>query len=339
MAQGRRALLCAAVPVAEIVFFELWRGPEPGRAGSFVMGVLFAALAFYGMWIGLRPPESEHRDAPSSFLGYDDYRFLWLAVGVSAAAIGAYLFDAPAGGRSGGSWLGYTLGSVSFGAMIWLMWFGIRKRSYTSRGAPLRAWLSAHVYLGLALLVLMPLHSAFQFGWNMHLLAMGLAALAIVTGIAGINFYSRIPTAVTRNRPGQKLEGLLQQIADIDARCFIAAKVLPDSYVESVKLAIEQTRIGGGIVSQLMGYRPGATADAIEEFTKLIRTQPLAGEAADRRQEIAELFAVKERLLRRVGRDIRLRGLMDLWLLVHVPVAFASVSAVAVHIFVVFYYR
>ncbi len=339
MAQGRRALLCAAIPLAEIFFYGLWRGPMPGRAGSFGMGVLLTTVGVYGTWRGLRPAEVEQRDAPTSFLSYDRFRFTWLAVGVTAAAIGAYLFDAPPGGRSGGSWLGYMLGTVCFAAMVWLMWFGIRKRSYTSRGAPLRAWLSGHVYLGLALLIIMPLHSAFQFGWNIHMLAMALAIFAILTGLAGLSFYTRVPSIMTRNRPGQKLEGLLQQIADIDERCSMAAKVLPDSYVNSVKLSIEQTRIGGGIRAQLLGHRKGATAEALKQFGELIRSEPLRGEAADRRQELVELLAVKERLLRRVGQDVRLKALLDMWLLIHVPVAFGSVFAAAVHIFVVFYYR
>src|SRR5437867_3778715 len=90
------------------------------------------------------------------------------------------------------------------------------RRIAVGLGAPLRAWLSAHVYLGLALLVVMPLHSAFELGWNIHTLALALATLTIATGIAGLGFYTQVPTPMTRNRPGQKLAGLLEQIADLD---------------------------------------------------------------------------------------------------------------------------
>ncbi len=330
LAEGRRALVCAAIPLAEIVGFELWRGPAPGRVGSFVAGVLVTLIGVSGLWVGLRSAGEEKHVAPSGFLSYDRFRFMWLAIGVSAAAVGAYLFDAPPGGRSGGSWLGYTLGTLSFVAIIWLMWFGIRKRSYASRGAPLRAWLSGHVYLGLALLITMPLHSAFQFGWNIHTLSMALAGVAIVTGIAGLSFYTRVPSLMTRNRPGQKIEGLMQQIADIDARCRIAANFLPDSYAKAVEHAIENTHIGGGPAAQLRGFREPAID---------IGSEPLSGERADRRQQLVELLAVKARILRRIARDVRLKALLDVWLLVHVPIAFAAVFAVAIHVFVIFYYR
>ncbi len=337
-AQLRRGALCVAIALAEMAGFELWRGPLPDRGDSFSVGVLANLLGFAGIWIGLRPAIPQEIVAPSSFLAYDSYRFLWLALGLSAVAIGAYLLDAPPGGRSGGSWLGYTLGTLAFTAMLWLMWFGVRKRSYASRGAPLRAWLSAHVYLGLALIVVMPLHSAFQFGWNVHTLALVLAALAIATGIAGIAFYSQVPTPMTRNRPGEKLDSLLEQVAGLDARCRAAAAALPDAYARAVESSIANTRIGGGLHTLLRGDRGSATRDAIDRI-KGESSEMLLHADRERHLLVIEMLMLKERLLRRIARDLRYKALLDLWLLLHVPLAFAAVAAVVVHVFVVFYYR
>lgn len=338
MGNLRRGGICAAIALVEVIGFALWRGPVPGRGASFAIGLLANGLGLAGIWIGLRPAAIAARgEAPESFLAYDRYRFVWLALGLSAVAIGAYLFDAPPGGRSGGSWLGYTLGTIAFAAMLWLMWFGVRKRSYDSRGAPLAGWLSAHVYLGLALLVVMPLHSAFELGWNVHTLALVLASLAIATGISGLFFYTRIPTPMTRNRPGQKLAGLLEQVADLDARCRTAAAGLPDFYAQAVEGAIAGTRIGGGLDVLLRGAHSGATRDAIGRITTSGDSLPAA--AVERRNQVIEMLTVKERLLQRIARDLRYKALLDLWLILHVPLAFAAVVAVAVHIFLVFYYR
>jgi hypothetical protein len=335
-ANVRRALLCTLLVAFLVFVFDLWRGPMPDSVGSFAMGALLTVLGVLGIWVGLRPPEVEQRDVPSSYLAYDRFRFLWLGLGLSVVAVGAYLFDDPPGGRSGGSWFGYTLGTLAFAAMLWLMWFGVRKRSYASRGAPLRAWLSAHVYLGLALLVVMPLHSAFQFGWNVHTLAMVLAALAIFTGVSGLAFYGRTPTRITRHRPGQKLVGLGEQVADLDLRCRTAAATRPDELATAIEEGIRNTRLGGGPLILLRGFRPEATIAAKQRIES---AKALEGPAADRAQQLVEMLAVKERLLERIARDARYMALLDGWLLLHVPIAAASVVAVAVHVFVVFYYR
>ena len=54
---------------------------------------------------------------------------------------------------NGGSGLGYTLGVSSAVIVLWLTWFGMRKRQYALSATKLKVWLSAHIYLGLALVV------------------------------------------------------------------------------------------------------------------------------------------------------------------------------------------
>ncbi len=276
---------------------------------------------------------------PQTFLAYEGYRYLKVALLLVAVAIGAYAVHDPLGGPSGGSWLGYGLGGLATALMFWLMWFGMRKRSYGTSGAPLRGWLSAHVYLGLALLVIIPLHSGFQFGWNLHTLAGGLMFAVILSGIFGIFFYSQIPTPMTRNRPGQKLDGLLEQIADVDGESSTEASGLPDVFAQAVATEIQNTRIGGGVFAQLA--RSGGK-DPTAEALKVIRDhQQKADLDLDGRGRVArllELLSIKQALVRRVRRDTRYKALLDLWLMLHVPLSFATVAAVLIHIFVVFYY-
>ena len=72
-----------------------------------------------------------------------------------------------------------------------------------------------------------------------------------------------------------------------------------------------------------------------------LRTADIQLDGDDRAQErkLLELIARKELMLKQIRRDIRYQGLLDLWLLVHVPLAFATCAALIVHIFVVFWYR
>ena len=98
-----------------------------------------------------------------SFLIYQRYRYLKIGCAVIAVSILLYLVDSPFGARYGGSWAGYILGTAGAFLILWLTWFGYRKRSYLKDQGNLVAWLSAHVYLGLSLLVIATLHTGFSF--------------------------------------------------------------------------------------------------------------------------------------------------------------------------------
>ena len=275
---------------------------------------------------------------PRTFLEYQNYRYLKVALTTLFLSIVVYVGDDPPGGRSGSSWTGYGLGTIAAATIFWLMWLGIRKRSYSATGAPLKGWVSAHVYLGTGLLFLVPLHSAFEFGWNVHTLAYALMCVVCIRGILGVAFYALIPTSMTRNRNNITLDAMLERIAEIDSECRMAADGLPDYYAQAVVTSIDNTRIGGTFRSQLSGKDADCgTSRALRS----LRTSEvdLDGEAKGQERKLIELIARKELLLKQIRRDVRFKGLLDLWLIVHVPFAFATCAALIVHIFVVFWYH
>ena len=275
---------------------------------------------------------------PRTFLEYQNYRYLKIAMALLALSTLAYLASDEPGGRSGSTWVGYGIGTIAAGIIFWLMWVGVRKRDYTSTGAPLRGWVSAHVYLGTTLLFLVPLHSAFEFGMNVHTLAYLLMCVVVFSGMLGVTLYALVPTSMTRNRNNITLEAMLERIAEIDSECRLAAGGLPDYYAQAVVLSIDETHIGGTFRDQLSGWDDDCgTSRALRR----LRTSDieLKGDAKAQERKLVELIARKELILKQIRRDVRYKGMLDLWLIVHVPSAFATCAAVGIHVFVVFWYH
>ena len=275
---------------------------------------------------------------PRTFLEYQNYRYLKVALAIFLLSLAAYVFDDPPGGRSGSSWTGYGLGTIAAAIIFWLMWLGVRKRDYASAGAPLKGWTSAHVYLGTMLIFLVPLHSAFEFGWNVHTLAYVLMLVVCFSGILGVAFYALVPTSMTRNRNNITLDAMLERIAEIDAECRMAADGLPDYYAQAVVTSIDETRIGGSLRAQLSGHDADCGTSRALKSLRMSEID-LAGDAKEQERKLVELIARKELLLKQIRRDVRFKSLLDLWLIVHVPFAFATCAALLVHIFVVFWYH
>jgi hypothetical protein len=275
-----------------------------------------------------------------SFLRYRRFRYLKIGLVVLGVSAVAYWVSDPPGARRGSTSFGYTLGAVSAALIGWLTWFGARKRSYFSVEADLRAWLSAHVYLGALLLLLVPLHAAFHFGPNVHTLAYVLMAAVIVSGFFGVVVYATVPRLMTENRPGQKLAALIEEIGAVDAECKQLAVTLPTPVAQAVARSVDETRIGGGLVRQLSGRDRRCPTTAALAFVQQAAGRITDSDAESRRvlQRLLERLAIKQKLLDRVRRDVRLKALLDVWLVVHVPLALATVAAVLVHVFVVFYY-
>jgi hypothetical protein len=279
------------------------------------------------------PIEAAHE----SFLVHRGFRYLWVALILTLASIVAYVVYQPVAGHNGGTWLGYTLGTIGALLIVWLMLFGTRKRRYGPGRWSLKAWLSAHVYLGLSLIVIATLHGGFQFGWNIHTLAYALMMIVIISGIAGVVGYARLPRLMTLNRVSQSLSQMALETIELDRQAADLAIGLGDEFAEEVRRAREKTRLGGSLWRQLSGRDPKcATTLALGRVRELVQTLP--AQSRERGAGLIVALRRKEEVLARARRDIRFKALMDLWLYFHVPFSFALLAALTAHIISVFYY-
>lgn len=272
-----------------------------------------------------------------SLLTYRRFRYFKLAVGLSLLAGLAYALLVPARIPNGGTPLGYTLGIVGALLILWLTAYGVRKRSYHSTLGTTAGWLSAHVYLGLALVVIVTLHSGFQFAYNIHTLAYLLTLGTVASGLLGVYAYRRYPALMTRNRRGKTLTSMLVEIAEIDRDCREAASSLDDDINRAVLEASDKTRLGGDLFEQLRGDAAGCATEVVWKMvTARAADSPL--EQAQAFRALLTLIGKKRALLERARRDIAYKARLDLWPLLHVPLAFALLAALLAHVTVVLWY-
>ena len=271
-----------------------------------------------------------------SFLAHDRFRFLKWGTVLVLFAIVLYLAVRPYGEPYGGGWTGYTLGTIGALLILWLTWFGYRKRTYADDHGRLAARLSAHVYLGLALFFVATLHSGFHFGWNIHTLAYALMCIVIASGIFGVFAYARYPRLMTENRENMTTGQMLGRIAGIDDELRGAAMPLDDATVAAVERAIATTAVGGSMWRQLGGRYPECTtAMAIAHMEAHASAVPDA--TADSWRQTRLKLDEKAAVLHRLRTDIRYKALMEIWLYLHVPLTFALIAALTAHIIAIFF--
>lgn len=270
--------------------------------------------------------DSDHE----SFLRHRGFRWLWLSLGLCVAAFVGYFMADVEPRPNGGSWYGYTLGTVGALLIVWLTLLGVRKRRMSEGRWSLKAWTSAHVYLGLSLIVIGTLHTGFQLGWNVHTLAWALMMLVIVSGLYGVFAYALLPRSISDNRRNMTKAQMLEALAAIDRQLDGAAQPLGREESDLVIAALEQDVFRAGLVARLTGnFRNCRTLAALNG---------LAGQGGEATEKVKALLRKRRAQLDQIRRQMRLRALIEVWLYLHVPATIALIAALTAHIVSVFYY-
>jgi hypothetical protein len=280
-----------------------------------------------------RVRESAH----DGFLRHANFKWAKIAGTLSALSFLAYLLIDVQPRPNGGSAYGYVLGTVGALLILWLTLLGVRKRAITRGRYSLKAWTSAHVWLGLSLIVIATLHAGFQIGWNVHTLAYALMMLVILSGLFGVFAYATLPRVMSDNRGMMTETQMLESLRSIDRQLFDAAQPLDQHHADLVRRSLDQDPFGGGLWARLTGRYPAcATRMAQAEIRRETAYKPNLGD--DPLEKVDALLERKEAVLARVRRHLRLKALLEVWLYVHVPVTFALIAALSAHIVSVFFY-
>jgi hypothetical protein len=257
------------------------------------------------------------------FLVHKRFRYGWLTL-LLVAAIGAvFIYQDQLPENVADLAFGYGLGGLALFIMLWLAWFGVRKRSYEKGVGRLKGWLSAHVYLGVALVFLVPLHGGFEIAPDIHGLAYVLVLITVFTGLFGVAFYGFYPLRVASNREGLTFDDMIKGLAEIDLELRTLAPKLSENANNIVQEEARNSRIGGGVV--LLFIRPlNRAKQAQAKLTRL-------GVESETHTRAEGLLERKAAFVARLQRDIQMRSRLRAWLLLHVPLSLSALAIVIAH--------
>jgi len=277
-----------------------------------------------------------------NFLAYGRYVWGKLTLATTLVLVISYIIYSRRVSPNGATLVGLIYGIISFVAILLLMYYGMRKRSYTAKHWSLRAWLSFHVYIGTMTLLLVPLHAGFKFGFDIHTLAYVLLVMVVGSGIVGAALYLLLPR---RFEPfGEELtytmghgtdEELRKIIRQMRALAIDKSQEFADACQTEIEYGIPKRHVGWGLV-----WRKSATAalvaTQIEAFQDYLQHIPEVEHEAF--QNLARLATQKRDLEHRMAAQMRLQNLLEAWLYIHLPVSLVMFIVVIIHILVVFYY-
>lgn len=287
--------------------------------------------------------ETEHRrDAEhESFLAHKNFRWLKVALAGTVLTAAGYVMADIQPRPNGGSWYGYTLGTIGALLILWLAWLGVRKRRMTPGSWSLKGWTSAHVYLGLLLIVVGTFHTGFQLGYNVHTLAWVLMMLVILSGIYGITAYSTLPEKLSANRGEMTREQMVESLAGIDRQLEAAAQPLSREDADSVIAVIEHDPFRAGLWARLRGSQrrdPAARALAQISTSRAWSQDAASRDDNSAQQRVRALLGRRESQVAQIRRHMKVKALLEIWLYFHVPLTIALIAALIAHVISVFYY-
>lgn len=307
-----------------------------------------------------------------NFFNYSRFWYLRISTVLVLVNIALYAKFRPSGITPyGGTAMGYLLGIESILIVIYLAWFGMQKRlpakrlkyrpfqelidrsvvvnktkdlvlaDYSKELGPERSMqgrLSVHVYLGLALLFLVTMHTGFKFGPNVHTLAFALLLVVVVSGVYGTLLYLNYPGKITQNMGDGTLPETLKQISELDESARLVALELPDEVNELITRARQHTNIGATPSQRLLGSYPECpTREAVSQL-RILAEKYRHGNQPQNLRELYSLMLNKQTLVRKARLDIMYQTRLTTWLHLHVPLTIALLLALVIHILAIAFY-
>jgi hypothetical protein len=268
-----------------------------------------------------------------NFISYKGFRWFWFNLFFIIVLVIFYLLDDPLAGRQGDTPLGYAFGVIAALGIVILVFLGRRKRAYARSRTPLIGWVSAHVWLGLALLIIVPLHCGFQFGFNVHSIAYYMMVATILTGVWGAYNYIQYPSQFISHRGGQSIADILEGLRDGSKSLRDLERGKSDDFINMVNLIDIPFKPG---FLRVLCTAPEFNIEG-EKIARFIAGLPK--DEHDAAIKAVGLVRNKGKLMLTLKQEVGVGFLMKIWLYFHVPLSVGLVFTLIAHIYAVFYFR
>jgi hypothetical protein len=267
-----------------------------------------------------------------TFVNHRGFLWFWVILSAVIALSLWYYLDQPLGGRSGSSLFGYTSGVLSAAAILLLTWFGIRKRSYSAHLISLKGWLAFHIWLGLALIIVVPLHAAFEFDFNVHTYAYVALCIVVLSGMVGVYFYRALPLETISNRGGGALKKRFKEIEICDKQINDCLSANQNADALKALKANFNIEINKSLLSYVFSQKvtdidPKVASGYLSNLKDQTRAAAIS---------LLSILANKRKLVQSIAREKTVLFKLRLWLFFHIPFTCLLLVLLAVHIFSIF---
>ncbi len=258
-----------------------------------------------------------------------------MLTGGAVIVLGAFLYIERLALRPAATWSGWVL----LGVVLFLTAYNARKKlTYPPLGSS-AAWLQLHVYGGLGCVVVYVYHTAGRWPTGLFENVLGLLFLGVAaSGVAGIFISRTVPRRLTLAGG----EVIYERIPAYREQLRTAADKLVAETVESSGATVLAEYYAGPLSDYFRG--PRDRGSHLRQSNRPLRTQLRGLEDLERflnDDEKTAAAALKEsvRLKDQLDKHSAMQGLLKTWLFVHIPLTYAMLLCVGVHVWLVLAFR
>ena len=273
---------------------------------------------------------------------YENFRYAkWLCLLLIICG-SIYTLDDPIDSPNGGTFVGYSLGICAAFFSLLLFALGAKRRWWIHRFGSQQAWLSFHLYAGLALVPITLWHSGFQWSSSLHGVLFTLLVAVTLSGLYGVYSYAVHPSQLRQINQGLGSESLLQAVNALDEQLWQDASSLPTQTKIMLRSALTYSWKPLGLWHCLLQHDSSQMLVPIAngfELTPNPRQQTLYSKLQGAEHKaVVDKMSERMALLDKYRSSWLLENQLGNWLQLHLALTMIFLAMLITHIWVVLYY-